>query len=446
MFQSNGSITTVLSGDTDADDTEMVPLTLPFASGGEKRGTSTVTAAASPHNHGLSTRQRGIICAGQVLSFLVAAEGAAATTLHFNCSLSLPAFSLGMIYLSLAILCLLPMYKQTKRQQDAMVVDHGADAWKAVYKSTKYSFFGIPIQSSKWSYGLIAIFDVYASYFSVLALKYTTITSVCLFETLSIPTAMSLSAFFLAREYSSIHYIGVILCLMGVVVNVASDYKADLEATTDASMTSDPYPNKVLGDALGIIGGIFWGLSALAGEVAVQAGDAREYLGMMGFFGTIISFSQAWVSERHDIVELFSSEQGGARTCRREEAVSLIFAYVFASVVAYIGTAFFLKVADATLYSMSLLTGDFWALAYLIVAQGLTPQPLFFVALCMKVTGFVAYETAPHPTSNLLHRDDSKTDSESSASTTTTTKPIVVVLGESDDAAPSPSKFEIARA
>ena len=45
----------------------------------------------------------------------------------------------------------------------------------------------------------------------------------------------------------------------------------------------------------------------------------------------------------------------------------------------------------------SLLTGDAWAVAFSVFAEGIVPSPSFYAALFITLTGVVIYETAPSP-------------------------------------------------
>ena len=57
-------------------------------------------------------------------------------------------------------------------------------------KQQQHTFLGwFPIKCLQRDYAIIAFFDVYANYTTILAYKYTTITSVALFDSLAIPLA-----------------------------------------------------------------------------------------------------------------------------------------------------------------------------------------------------------------------------------------------------------------
>jgi solute carrier family 35 protein F1/2 len=314
-----------------------------------------------------------ILLFGQALSFLLAAGGAAQATLHFQCSLSAPTFSSAFFYFLLS-LHLIPLYRQGRRSRHIDSVVQNEPRW----------FCGIiPLYVSPWAYIGIAFLDVQANYMTVLAYRYTTITSITLFDALAIPSAMSLSYLFLGRRFTAIHFMGVLVCMSGVVFNVLADYESD--------SSSDEYPHKVWGDILAISGGIVYGANDVLAEMAVRRfGGPTEFVAMIGLFGTLISLVQAAVLERADIVEFFSPG-----SCSVWTGLGLLMAYAFTCFLSYVGASRFLAISEATFLSLSFLTGDFWSLGFSIIAERIVPSPLFYVALTLTLSGVVIYEIGP---------------------------------------------------
>jgi solute carrier family 35 protein F1/2 len=237
-------------------------------------------------------------------------------------------------------------------------------------------------------YFVMALLDVYANYFIVLALSYTTITSVTLLDALAIPASMILSRCFLKRGYTYVHLAGVILCLTGVVVNVMEDY-------TQVKMNTAVKSTMVKGDALAIVGGIMFGVNKVMGEISVRHfGGPYEYLGCIGMFGAIIACIHSIIFERQAISQTFFY-QGGL--CSQGEVWGLTVGFFFSGVFTYVGGAQFLLVSEATFYNLSLLTADAWSLGFSILAERITPAPLFYLALVFTLCGVVVYEIAPTP-------------------------------------------------
>ena len=269
----------------------------------------------------------------------------------------------------------------------------------------QHSLLGVvPLQSSPLLYLAVAFTDVYANYVTILAFKYTTITSVSLFDALAIPSAMIVSRIFVGRRYTKVHLLGVMMCCIGIAINILQDYREDkrMEQTdgddenAQEELIEKDYPYKMTGDILAILGGILFGITNTLGEVAVKNwGTRTEYLGCMSFFATIISLIQALAFERQEIAEFFG--QGDSESCSERQGLTLMFAFSAASIVNYVGISAFLQVSEAAFLNLSLLTGDMWAVAFSVFAEGIIPPPSFYVALIVTVSGVFIYETSPSP-------------------------------------------------
>jgi len=268
-----------------------------------------------------------------------------------------------------------------------------------------HSLFGIiPLKCNPLLYAAVAVTDVYANYATILAFKYTTLTSVSLFDALAIPSAIIVSRIAFGRRYKRAHFFGVLVCSVGIAINAFQDYREDkaLELSDDSveseqeELIEADYPHKMLGDTLAIIGGILFGIDNTLHEVAVRDwGSQLEYLGSMSFFATIISFLQMLVIERDEILDFF--RQSSDDTCPQYVGLSLLFAFSLGGMLNYLGISAFLRVSDAAFLNLSLLTGDAWAVLYSVYAEHIYPPGTFYVALVITVTGVLIYETAPSP-------------------------------------------------
>lgn len=338
-----------------------------------------------------------IVLFGQAISLILACNGAAQATLHFQCSLSAPAFTMTLAYFVLSCF-LLPLYMKGRRLRDPV---YGiTDTVMSVAGSTGHQhqwtaphwFLGrIPLYAPPWVYLGRAFLDVQANYMTILAFRYTTLTSVTLFDALAIPSAMILSTTFLQRRFTKMHLLGVVTCMWGIVYNILADYALE--------SINQEFPNRLYGDLLAILGGILFGVNDVLTEQAVQQfGGPSELLGMMGFFATFIAFIQALIFERTEILQFFSGSDGHLeKTCSTGTGILLTLAFVICNTLSYVGVAKFLQLSEATLLNLSLLTGDFWAVLFSVVAQRIVPTALFWVALIMTVSGVCIYEMGPSP-------------------------------------------------
>ncbi|VEU39422.1 unnamed protein product [Pseudo-nitzschia multistriata] len=406
---------------------------------------------------------RWILLLGQVLSLLLASGGAAQATLHLQCGLSAPTFAMSLVYLGLfAIHCPLLWFRRWRESKsdglstveseeevvvfdqhaysnsnvDAnghaiasycrperseerlpITVEHGEkDAVHPIHSQTtndNISSMRVSkplLKKTYFWYLLLAFCDTQANALTILAFRYTTLTSVTLFDSLAIPSAMILSSLFFqsTRRYQALHYLGVFLCMVGVVFNVLQDYKSDNEIieTTDSSS----YTHKLRGDVCAIVGGLLYGLNDVLTEVTLsETRDTTEYLGMIGACGSIIAILQAFVLERVEIQGFLSETVGISvdgdelRACSTAEAMWLLVAFVGVTICSYLGASRFLMVSEAALFNLSLLTGDLWSVVFSVFGEKIVPRPLFFCALAAVLSGVVVYEMAPSPALEKRH-------------------------------------------
>lgn len=352
---------------------------------------------------------------GQFLSILLATAGATQSTLHLNCSLSAPTASIGLVYMLLSLhlisLCKyrnkVPLVENEGIESndfsaDAMIDHRSGNTILRISPQPTHKFFGLPLHAPPYIYLIMAFLDVEANYLTVLAYRYTTLTSISLFDALAIPSAMVLSRCLLHRTYTKIHLLGVAMCMVGVVVNVLQDYKSDEEGKRDsADDNTNLYPYRIRGDILAIAGGILYGINDTLCEASVRTmGFASEFLGMIGLFAGIISIIQAAIVERNDIAKFFhseSEEEKGTSTCSLVAGWGLLLAFVLVNLISYSGGASFLLLSEAAFFNLSLLTGDLWTVVFSVTAQHIIPGPLFFAALTLIVGGVCVYEMAPSP-------------------------------------------------
>jgi len=269
-----------------------------------------------------------------------------------------------------------------------------------------YSIFCglVPLKGPKWGYLIMACIDVYANYFTVLAFKYTTITSVTLFDALAIPTSMVLSWTVLKRQFSLLHFVGVFMCSIGIALNVMQDYHEDMEHNNSSNGGNDTgddtavFQNKLRGDVYALLGGVMFGINNVAGEYAVRSlGGVCEYLGMLGLYATVICTVQSALLERTEIAEFFGSDENKTESCKESSLWYLLAVYFLASILSYLGGSRFLQISEATFFNLSLLTGDLWSVAFSVIAERIVPHFLFFIALAFILSGVVLYEMAPSP-------------------------------------------------
>ncbi|CAJ1949249.1 unnamed protein product [Cylindrotheca closterium] len=361
---------------------------------------------------------------GQLVSFSLASAGAALATLNLDCHLNAPSFVVSLYYFILSWHVLLlwkrkrhlhhqpldteessPDLTLTFNDEVSSTVpynDHPNDvilrkesSSSAEDVSSSHSFFGLfPMHKPMWQYCMLALIDLEANVITASAFQYTTLTSITLFDNLAIPTAMLLSRCLFSRKYTWIHFGGVLICMVGVVVNMWQDYDDDQNIEEQ-----EEYPHKLRGDLCAIAGGIMYGVSNVMVEVTIRgSSDSAEYLGIMGFFGFILATIQAWIVHPDEILAFFGYMEldGGVATCHTERWW-ILAAYVGCTAFAYAGASRFFQISEATFFALSLLTGDLWSVIFSVFFEHIIPHPLFFLALVFVLSGMLVYEMAPSP-------------------------------------------------
>ncbi|XP_057676105.1 solute carrier family 35 member F2 isoform X2 [Corythoichthys intestinalis] len=200
------------------------------------------------------------------------------------------------------------------------------------------------LKTKWWKYLLMGLADVEANYTVVMAYRYTTLTSIQLLDCFVVPVLMVMSWFLLKTRYRPLHYIAVTVCLLGVGAMVG----ADILAGRDQGSTSDV----VLGDSLVLISAVLYAVSNMCQEFTVKNRSRVEFLGMMGFFGTIISG-----------IQLAAMEIGAVKKIKWNFHIAMLFVlYMLCMFALYSFMPVVVKRTSATAVNLSLLTADLFSL------------------------------------------------------------------------------------
>ena len=131
---------------------------------------------------------------------------------------------------------------------------------------------------------------------------------------------------------------------------------------------------------------ILYGIGDAVCEFWCKHVDRKEYLGMLGLFGTFFCGLLVVLTERHALLDLFHDE------ANFYPVLGVIAIYVPVLVLYYVSASVFLVSSDATLLNLSLQSCNLWAICFSAVAFEETPSPLFYWALLLEVSGVFAYE------------------------------------------------------
>ncbi|KAL2747951.1 solute carrier family 35 member F2-like isoform X2 [Vespula maculifrons] len=244
------------------------------------------------------------------------------------------------------------------------------------------------IRARGWRYLLLALIDVEACTLITSSHQFTSLASIQLLDCVAIPVALALSCLVLGVRYRMVHIVGVSVCLMGVGCLVW----AGIHDNKDPASTGK---NQLVGDMLCLGGAVLFSITTVLQELAVKTVDIIEYLGMIGFFGTILSCLQMAVLERLQI-ELFHWDNVPVITFL---VVYCIAQFVFFSLVPVV-----LYETGATALQLALLSADSFNILWGIMLHHYKFHTLYFISYTFTMTGIYIYAIKRTPMSSNSRR------------------------------------------
>ncbi|KAJ7399053.1 Solute carrier family 35 member F1 [Pitangus sulphuratus] len=195
-----------------------------------------------------------------------------------------------------------------------------------------------------WKYMILGIIDIEANYLVVKAYQYTTLTSVQLLDCFVIPVVILLSWFFLLVRYKAVHFIGIVVCILGMGCMAGADVLVGRQQGAGE--------NKLIGDLLVLGGATLYGISNVCEEYIVRNLSRVEFLGMIGLFGSFFSGIQLAIMEHKELLKVPWDWQIGLLYVGF--SACMFGLYSFMPVV--------IKKTSATAVNLSLLTADLYSL------------------------------------------------------------------------------------
>ncbi|XP_010413714.1 PREDICTED: solute carrier family 35 member F1-like isoform X4 [Camelina sativa] len=231
----------------------------------------------------------------------------------------------------------------------------------------------IKVSNAKWyNYLLLAFVDVEANFLVVKAYQYTSMTSVMLLDCWAIPCVLVLTWVFLKTKYRLMKISGVVICIVGVVMVVFSDVHAG-----DRAGGSNP----VKGDLLVLAGTTLSAACNVSEEFLVNNTDMIEVLAFLGIFGTIVTAVQISILERGVLKATHWST----------ETILLYLGLALALFLFYSLVAVLIQTNGATMFNLSLLTSDMWAVLIRTFGYHEKVDWLYFLAFATTAIGLIIY-------------------------------------------------------
>ena len=210
----------------------------------------------------------------------------------------------------------------------------------------KYGFKGWArfIWKDGWRYLILSFLDVEGNYFTVLAYRYTTILSAQLINFWAIVLVVVISFAFLKVRYHPTQVIGILICVGGMGILLASDH------ITGSNGGDISRGNQIKGDLFALLGATFYGISNVLEEFLVSKRPLYEVVGQLGFWGMIVNGVQAGIFDRGSFqAATWNGKVGG-----------YLVGYTLCLTIFYSLAPIMFRLASAAFFNISLLTGNFW--------------------------------------------------------------------------------------
>uniref|UniRef100_A0ACD5TFT2 Uncharacterized protein n=1 Tax=Avena sativa TaxID=4498 RepID=A0ACD5TFT2_AVESA len=222
-------------------------------------------------------------------------------------------------------------------------------------------------------YLAMAFIDVQGNYMFVEAYQYSSITSITLLDCWTIVWVIILTWYVLGTRYSFWQFLGAGTCVAGLCLVLLSDAKsADVQ---------DPGKTPLLGDALVIAGTICYAFTNIGQEYLVKKNDRVELVAMLALFGVLVTTVQIFLFERKNLEAVTWSPT----------MISMYAGYAAAMFMFYTITPFVLKMSGSTLFNLSLLTSDMWAVAIRVFLYQQQVNWLYYLAFAVVAIGLIMY-------------------------------------------------------
>ncbi|GAA5895628.1 uncharacterized protein JCM6883_001566 [Sporobolomyces salmoneus] len=322
------------------------------------------TQGVRPFTQSLARRLRNIfsvrflfcLACGQALSLCITATSTLTTELGMN-GWAMPTFQTFFVYLFLNV-------------------------FYTSYTIYRYGFkvWGRMILTDGWKYFILAAVDVEANFLVVKAYGYTSLLSCMLLDAWATPACMIFAFFLVKARYHWTQVLGVLICIGGLGLLVASDFITDKDYPASA---------RVKGDIFMLIGATGYGLSNALEEFFVRQRPLYEIVGQMGFWGMFINGIQGAGLEHH----LFHTVTWNGTI------IGCLIGYVCAMLFLYSLAPILFRLSSSPFYNLSILTSDFFGLLIGLRVFGYHPYWLYFVAFPIVLVGLVVYFCAARPES-----------------------------------------------
>ncbi|PLN75183.1 putative membrane protein [Aspergillus taichungensis] len=226
-----------------------------------------------------------------------------------------------------------------------------------------------------WKYIILAFCDVEGNYFIVLAYRYTTMLSAQLINFWAIAVVVVVSFIFLRVRYHISQVLGILICIGGMGVLIASDH---LTGTNGGNISSG---DQLKGDLFALLGATCYGLANTGEEYFVSTRPVYEVLGQMAFFGMLINGAQAGIFDRASFRSaVWDSQVGG-----------YLAGYTLCLTLFYTLAPLLFRLSSAAFFNISMLTMNFWGVCIGIKVFHYSIHWMYPIAFVCIIVGQLIY-------------------------------------------------------
>ncbi|KAJ5649386.1 solute carrier family 35 member [Penicillium longicatenatum] len=226
-----------------------------------------------------------------------------------------------------------------------------------------------------WKYIILAFCDVEGNYFIVLAYEYTTMLSAQLINFWAIVVVVVISFLFLKVRYHITQIAGIIICVGGMGVLIASDH---ITGTNGGDVSSG---NQLKGDLFALLGASFYGLTNTAEEYFVSTRPVYEVLGQLSLYGVIIDGVQSAIFERDKYnASHWDGKVGG-----------YLIGFTICLSMFYCLAPTMFRLSSAAFFNISLLTMNFWGVCIGIKVFHYHIHWMYPIAFVLIIVGQLIY-------------------------------------------------------
>jgi len=244
-----------------------------------------------------------------------------------------------------------------------------------LYKYGPRKWFNM-VTKDGWKYAILGFFDVLGNYFVVLAFRYTTLLSIQLILIWTIVVVVVLSSLLMHVRYHYAQIIGILVCVGGLGVLLASDHITGSDGGDSYSRD-----DMIKGDLFALVGATCYGFSNTMEEFMASKRPIYEVIGQLAFYGMVINGAICGIFDRSDFQTAVWNGQ----------VAGYLVGYTLCLVIFYTVAPLLFRLASAAFFNISLFTVNFWNVIIGINVFDYTIHWMYPIAFVLILVGHVVY-------------------------------------------------------